>query len=59
VGKNEGFVLKCSKCGNSLEIISKDFYMEQFENDTEIKLEIDWGYEEGSIVCECGNVVIF
>lgn len=56
----EGFTIKCNKCGREDEYKCGSFYSKQFyEEEGKIILGINWGYEEGSIECECGNKIEF
>ncbi|OZV10774.1 hypothetical protein CIW83_18315 [Tissierella sp. P1] len=60
MNENKGFTIKCNKCGREDEYKDKSFYSKQFdEEDGQIILGVSWGYEEGSIKCECGNIIEF
>lgn len=58
MNKNEGFTIRCNKCGSEDEY-KEGCYSNQFYKDNcKIILGINWSYEEGVIKCsKCGNTI--
>ena len=58
--EEKGFIIKCNRCGREDTYKSENWYAKQFyEDEGEIVTSINYGYEEASIECKCGNKIEF
>ncbi len=60
---NEGFTIKCNKCGKVIQLANKKNKKWKFRelviNKKGIEFKTDNCNEDASIKCECGNILIF
>ncbi len=60
---NEGFTIKCNKCGKAIQVANKKNKKWKFKepviNKKGIELKTDSYNEDAFIKCQCGNILIF